>query len=126
MKRVVLGIIVGYVVWTVIWLGGNTAFFSEAAEIVQEGRPFTAPGPLAALLVLSIICSIAAGYACAWIAKTRAGSALLITALLLLATGIGVQAGVWSMMPVWYHLIFLGLLVPVTLLGGKLRKPAAA
>ena len=39
---------------------------------------------------------------------------------LLLATGIAVQAGVWSLMPAWYHLTFLVLLAPMVLTGGKL------
>ncbi len=29
-------------------------------------------------------------------------------------------------MPVWYHLIFLALIVPVVMLGGRLRKAGSA
>ena len=38
----------------------------------------------------------------------------------MLVTGIAVQAGVWALMPVWYHLVFLALLVPVCLVGARL------
>ena len=46
--------------------------------------------------------------------------------LAMLLTGLCVQIGAWSMMPVWYHLPFLVLLVPVTLLGASLVKPKRA
>jgi len=39
---------------------------------------------------------------------------LAVVAVLLLATGIGVQTSVWTLMPVWYHLALLGLLQPIT------------
>ena len=40
-------------------------------------------------------------------------------AVLLLITGIFVQMSIWALMPAWYHLTFLALLIPVTLVGGK-------
>ena len=46
---------------------------------------------------------------------------LTVLAVLLVATGVGVQASVWTLMPVWYHLAFLGLLVPGCLLGARLK-----
>jgi hypothetical protein len=120
MTRAILGVIAGYAVWTVIWLGGNSAFFGAAAEEVRGGRPFTAAGPLVALVGLSVVCSLAAGLATAAIAKERRRPAVLVMAALLLITGIAVQAGVWALMPLWYHLTFLALLVPVAVLGGRL------
>ena len=36
----------------------------------------------------------------------------------LLATGIPVQLSAWNDLPVWYNLVFLTLLVPVTIAGG--------
>ena len=57
----------------------------------------------------------------------------LIAVPVLLLTGIGVQASVWSLMPTWYHVTFLALVVPMTLLGSRLasarsreRAPVAA
>ena len=40
--------------------------------------------------------------------------------LALLAVGIAVQAGYWDVLPIWYHLIFLALLLPMAALGGRL------
>lgn len=119
MLKAIIAVIAGYAVWTVIWLGGNAVLFTDAAEVVAAGQPYTAAGPLLGAVVLSVVCSLAAGYVCAFLAR---GRPLMILAVLLLLTGIGVQAGVWSLMPLWYHLVFLGLVVPVTMAGGRLRK----
>jgi hypothetical protein len=120
MLRAIIAVIAGYALWTALWLGGNALLFTDAAEAVARDEAFTAPGPLAGILVLSIICSLAAGLTAAAIAPKKATPAALTLALLLLATGIAVQAGAWSLMPVWYHLTFLILLVPITMLGARL------
>lgn len=117
MARKIAGVIAGYALWTVMWLGGNALFFSEAARQVEALEPYTAPGPLLAVVLLSVVCSVAAGLVCAWIAHSR--GALIVLGLLLLLTGIGVQASVWQLMPIWYHLTFLTLLIPVVLLAGR-------
>ena len=67
-----------------------------------------------------------AGLATAKLAGAKASGAVVVMAVMLLVTGIGVQSTVWSLMPVWYHLAFLGLLVPVALVGGRLAKSRAA
>lgn len=126
MKNIVIAVIVGYVVWTALWLGGNAALFGEAAEVVGSGEKYTATGPLVGVIVLSIACSVAAGLVAAKIAKDRAKTAVMTTAILLLLTGIGVQSGVWSLMPTWYQLVFLALVVPVTLMGGRLGSGKAS
>ncbi len=118
MMRMILGAIVGYVVWTAIWLTANAMVFAEAGEAIAAGDAFTETGPLLGVLALSIACSLAGGVAAAIAGGERARGAVLGNALLLLATGIFVQAGLWSLMPAWYHLLFLALLVPMTLLGG--------
>lgn len=124
--KTAVAVIVGYLVWTALWLGGNAAFFGEAAKVVGAGEKYTPTGPLAAVIALSVVCSIAAGIVAAKIAKDRARAAVMTTAVLLLLTGIGVQAGVWSLMPTWYHLVFLALLVPVTWAGGRLGAARSA
>jgi hypothetical protein len=120
MLRAVVGIIVGYALWTVIWLGGNAIIFMDIAESIGRDEAYLKPGPYLGVLALSIACSLAGGASVAAIAPRRARSATIILAALLLLTGIGVQIGVWDMMPLWYHLSFLGLLVPTVLAGGRL------
>jgi hypothetical protein len=120
MMRAALAVIVGYLVWTALWLGGNAAFFGAAAETVGAGVRFAAAGPLAGLIALSVVCSLAAGLSAAAIARQRARAVVLVLAALLLLTGIAVQIGVWTLMPTWYHLTFLALIVPASILGGRL------
>jgi hypothetical protein len=120
MGRAILGVITGYVVWTVLWLAGNNLIFAGAAETVAGGEKLAEPGPLLGIVVLSVVCSLAAGAATAAIAKLKAGVSVLVMAVLLLLTGIGVQLSVWNLMPVWYHLVFLGLIVPVCMAGARL------
>ena len=118
--RVAVAVIVGYLVWTVLWLGGNALLFSEAAKVVAEGKMFADVGPLTGLIALSVVCSIAAGCCAAALAKRRHRPAVLVMSGLLLATGVAVQYDVGALMPIWYHLTFLVLIVPVCVVGGAI------
>jgi len=122
MKRVIAGVIVGYAVWTVLWLGGNMVLFGSMADVVGAGEFYGAAGPLLGVIVLSIVCSVAAGLAVTSITRRASRRALLVLGGLLLITGIGVQASVWSLMPAWYHLTFLALLVPIVVSSGSARS----
>lgn len=117
--RSFLGILLGFALWTVLWLGGSLAIgaafpgaFPEAGEFQVSDR-----NALLAMLTLSVLCSLGAGCVAARKAG-RGARAVAILAGILLAVGVAVEAANWKVMPVWYHLAFLGLLVPVTLFGG--------
>ena len=125
MKKAVIGILIGYAVWTALWLGGNvglSAAFPDQAAAFTGGEPITGTSYLAIALVLSVVCSFLAGLTNAALAGTQSKGPVLTMAGLLLITGIAVQAGVWSLMPVWYHSVFLLLLVPVCLIGGRGKR----
>ena len=124
MLRTILAIIAGYILWTALWFAGNLTIFAEATRVAGAGERYDKAGPLIGILILSIVCSAAAGLAASLIAGrcTRSRVAALILGLLLLLTGIGVQLGVWDLMPVWYHLTFLILLLPVTFAASLLRR----
>ncbi len=115
MVKSIVGVIAGYAVWTVIWLGGNGLLFPDAAEVVGKGELYDKTGPLLAVIGLSLVCSLAAGLTAA--AISRNPTAVIVTGGLLLATGVFVQSTVWNLMPVWYHLTFLVLIVPVVFCG---------
>ena len=118
MMRTILAIIAGYVLWTILWLGGGAAIAAAFPGAFPEGGPFNATVPLLLTLGLSIVCSFAAGVIATKLAVDVA-RAVWIMAILLLLTGIGVQASTWSQMPVWFHIPFLLLLVPICLLGRR-------
>ncbi|UYN90747.1 MAG: hypothetical protein KIT08_05795 [Anaerolineales bacterium] len=75
-------------------------------------------GALLTMLVFAALVSLAAGYV---VTLVSAGANLpLILGVILLLVGIMVQRQYWKLMPVWYHLLFLALLVPATLFGASL------
>lgn len=126
MLRVILAVIAGYAVWTVVWLAGGRVFFPESTKAAAQGEPVTDIGVLVRYLILSVVCSAAAGVVARLVGGKKGMAAAVVTADLLLLTGIVVQAGAWRQMPFWYHLSFLVLLVPVTLVAARLtvRTPA--
>lgn len=120
MKSTIISVIAGYVVWTVLWLGGNALLFSAAAQRAAAGEAVTDVAMLLPILLWSVVCSLAAGFAVGRLDKSEARRSAIIAGSLLLLTGIGVQASVWTMMPLWYHLAFLVLIVPVLIMGCRL------
>ncbi|MBX3359195.1 MAG: hypothetical protein KF745_12300 [Phycisphaeraceae bacterium] len=125
MLRATLGVVIGYAAWTVLWLVGNHFLFAEAAAAVSGRQErYEATLPLVALLGQSVVCSLVGGILCGAIARGRAVAAALCLGVALVGTGIGVQASVWSLMPAWYHVAFIVLLLPVTVLGAAfVRRP---
>lgn len=126
MLRAIVAVIVGYALWTALWFAGNAVLAAEAAEIIGKGERYDKPGPLLAVLLLSVVCSVAAGVSAGLVGGRcgRGRAMAILTGILLLLTGIGVQASAWDLMPVWYHLTFLVLLLPVTALAGMaVTKP---
>lgn len=133
MLKMILGIIVGFVVWSVLWIGSHALFGvlspnwygkidTELMDAVTKGTDYTVDSMiLITSLIRSVIFSIIAGYITAMIARENTISTFILGVLLLLF-GIMVQIGIWKYEPVWYHLSFLILLIPMTVLGGKLKK----
>jgi hypothetical protein len=129
--RVVLAIVAGFVVWFTVATMCNLAirWLLPGYSEVEKAMDFSL-GMLSARLVLGAVSSLAAGAACAAICR-HARAATYLFAFLLLALFVPVHLGLWSKFPVWYHIVFLGSLVPLVLLGAKLlsswpRRPLAA
>ena len=126
MLKRILAAFIGLVVWTALWLGGNAGLRAVSPQNYLEDGSTRNFGLLLTTLVLSVVCSIVAGYVTAMVAKAQAVNAVWILAITNLAIGIFVQIGYWDVMPVWYHLSFLALLVPGVILGGRLRGSGSA
>ena len=120
MGRSIGAVIVGFIVWTIIWLGGNFAMVAgmPGQYDLETGFPTTTT-PWVIALALSVICSGFAGLVAAKISRA-ASRDVLILAIILLLVGIAVQASAWAQIPLWYNLVFLALIVPITILGGRL------
>jgi hypothetical protein len=131
MVRIILGIIVGYIVWTVLWLGSDAIFSAISSDwstkslefrtAVEKNIPYTPDSMiLIVLLVKSVIVTIISGFAAALVARENIKSTIGL-GFLLLISGIFVQLMHWNYMPLWYHIPFLLMLIPMTILGGKVR-----
>ena len=89
---------------------------------VEKAMNFTLP-MLWARLVLGAACTVAAGAACTVVALQWALPTYVL-ALVVVLLFIPVHIGLWTRFPVWYPLLFLGSLVPSTLLGARLPPRA--
>ncbi len=119
--RTILAVVAGAVVWALLWVGGTQAAQAALPSVLAVGQPVTDAGALAGLIVYSVLLSMLAGYVTAAVATKEPMRAVWALAILQLALGIGFEASAWSLTPLWYHLVFLVLIVPATVYGGRLR-----
>ena len=136
MLKIVLGVIAGFVAWSIVWVGSDQVLMTVSpmwygdhqlrfALAMANQEPFDADTTILAMhIVRSIIISIMSGFLAAFVAGENRRTPFALGVLLLLF-GLMVEVMVWSYLPVWYHLIFLALLIPMTMLGGKLKKVPA-
>jgi hypothetical protein len=121
MLKLIGGVVAGLVAWIVLvsaldWILRN-GWHDYAA--VEKAMTFTVP-MMAVRLAMSATCSLAAGNAAARLDKR----APLIAGTILLLLFIPVHYSMWDKFPIWYHLTFLTSLPVMSLVGGKLLRPA--
>ena len=133
MGRIILGVIAGFIGWSILWGGADEVIrmlspgWYGAHQLAFEKAAFNnttfeaSPAILILHLVRSVIASLMSGFLAAFVAKENRRTTLILGVLLLIV-GVAVQASVWSLLPVWYHLAFLLLLIPATVAGGYLKK----
>lgn len=134
MVRIILAVIAGFILWSLLWTGSDAVFsrvspdwygkhHAELEQAVNAGTAFMSDSLILLIaLARSVVFSLVAGYVAALVAGENRRAPLGLGVLLLLF-GIFIQSIFWNYAPLWYHLSFLLLLVPVTVLGGRLRKP---
>jgi hypothetical protein len=120
MIRSIAAVMAGSVVWTVLWLGWNAVlgiFFPQASGglIPIDSLPL-----LLLLLAGSVVFSVTGGYVTARTAPRSPTAHVIALGVLQLLLGIFFELQSWNVLPVWYHLVFLALLIPSTLAGGRL------
>src|SRR5688572_24125051 len=134
MLRIALGVIVGLFAWMIVWFGMETVLSaiwpafgvhqSAFQAAIENGGAFSADTTILLIhIVLGAIASALSGF----IAALTAGEnrrAPFVLGILLLALGF-LKAGMsWPYVPMWYHLIFTAILLPMTILGSRLRTMA--
>ena len=129
MLRLVLGVIAGFSAWLIVWVGSEKilsaiwpAFGAHQRafeEALKNGGQFTADtGALLTHIVMGSIVSFGSGILAALIAG--ASRAPLVLGFALLALGILKAVISWQYVPLWYHILFTAILLPMAILGGKL------
>lgn len=122
MWRSVGAVFAGYVTWTVIWLVANAAIAAGWSTAFDERGGTSNTGVLLAVLMVAVAASLVSGWLTTKIASRGPLQHASVLGLALLATGIGVQASAWNLLPQWFHIAFLASLVPATLLGAVWRR----
>jgi len=135
MLRVILGVVAGFIAWSILWIGSDQVLqmvspgwygvHQAAFEKAIFNKTEFAPDQTILImhLVRSVIISIMSGFLAAFIANGNRNAPIGL-GVLLLAFGVLVQIAAWSYLPIWYHVVFLGLLFPMTILGGRLKTSA--
>lgn len=133
MLRTILGVIGGFIVWTILiratdaaWIAMSPDWFGKSQhdllEAMNNKTPFVVDSTILFILVIrSAILTVISGFVTAWIAKENFKSSIAL-GILLSAVGILVSALLWNNAPLWYHLGILLPLIPLAILGGKLKK----
>jgi len=123
MSKNILAVIAGLVVWVIIVMAIGQIMRSSwpAYASVATAMTFTLP-MLVARLSINVVATLAAGLVTASIAP-RSTLVRLMPGLLLLVAFIPEHIRLWDKFPVWYHLMFLVSLVPLTYIGGTLGSP---
>ena len=132
MIRSIVGAIVGFFAWSIVWVGSEKIFsaiwpawygahqVAFEAAIANNGQ-FT---PDKTILLMNIVrgalVSMMAGYLAALIARENKRSPLIL-GILLVAFDLLIVVLSWRLVPVWYGVIFTVMLLPMTILGGKLK-----
>jgi hypothetical protein len=130
MLRIVLGVIGGFIAWLVVWVGVEKILSAiwpafgvhqrAFQTAITEGGEFTADTTmLLTHIVMGSIVSVMAGSLSALIAGENTRAPLFVGCLLL-AMGVVKAVMSWPHVPIWYHVIFTAILLPMAIIGGRL------
>lgn len=135
MVRIILGVIVGFIVWSIVWVGSEALLASlspdwlgkhslDAQKALAAGIPLESAndaGIAIINLIRSFVTSILGGYMAALVAGEYKRSTMAL-GIILLVVGIMVEYMFWNLAPAWYHMLFVLALIPMTILGGRIRR----
>lgn len=132
MVRIILAAIAGFFVWSTVWVGSEKILSAiwpawygahqkafEAA--IQTGGQFT---PDTTILFMNIVRGAIVSAMCGFLAAVIAGEnkrSPLLLGFLLLAFDLIIVVLSWKHVPIWYGVIFTAMLLPMTIIGGRLK-----
>ena len=131
MVRIVLGVVAGFFAWLIAWFGSERmlsavwpefgAHQSAFQAAIENGGQVTADTTmLLTHIVLASIVSVLSGFLAALVAGENK-RAPLVLGFLLLAMGLLKAFMSWPYVPLWYHVVFTAILLPMSIIGGKLK-----
>ncbi len=135
MIRIIFGVIFGFIVWSIVWVGSETLLASlspdwlgkhslDAQTALTSGTPLASAndaGIAVINLLRSFVTSFIGGYMAALVAGEYKRSTMAL-GIILLIVGVMVEYMFWNLAPAWYHIIFVIGLIPMTIFGGRLRR----
>ena len=133
MVRIVLGVIAGFFSWMIAWFGIENILSAILPQwygapqlafqkAIENGGQFTAETRLLLMhIVIVSIVSVMSGFLAALIAGENK-RAPLVLGFVLLALGLLKAVMSWPYVPIWYHILFTALLLPMAIMGGKLLR----
>src|SRR5579864_4302757 len=122
MTRAILAVVAGLLTWMVVATLLNFGLRAGVAgyTLAEPTTTFTL-GMKVARLILGALASLAAGAATGLIAPAKTGPRWVLGGIIL-ALFIPVHIQLWAKFPVWYHLVFLGTLLPLVAMGATLAS----
>ena len=122
MIRGLLGVITGFLVWSVLWF-----FLNWLLPIVfpkQFNTDGTTENAILNLIIvlLSFDFSFISGYINAIISRVNQLNFALVQGVLQLAAGMYIQSQYWHVLPLWFHAVFLIFIIPGVLAGSLYRN----
>ena len=132
MIRIILSTIASFIFWLVAWFaleallsfvgpdwfGAQQSAFQNALVAGGEFNP--TPAYLVAQIILASISTVLSGFLASMLAKENKRTSTIL-GVLLLSLGLVKVTMSWGLIPIWHHLVFLMILVPLAKVGGKLR-----
>lgn len=123
MARTILAVIASFILWSLLWLAAGMVVTAVAPEAYgDDGRTITNNATLLLFIIVALVISVVSGWLATLMGRDSGRRAAMFLAVLLLAVGLVVEIAGWTYTPVWYHLVFLGLLVPATMAGAALKR----
>jgi len=122
MKQSIFGFLGGLIMWFLVATVINRMLRAgfPGYTVAEPALAFTL-GMKIARLTMAVLASLAAGATTAWIAPSRTKLPWVLGAVIL-APFLPMHVYIWAKFPVWYHLFFLGTLVPLVALGAALTR----
>lgn len=128
--RMIVGVVAGFIAWLFVWLGVEMVFSALWPEwfgahqqafqaAITNGAPFT---PDSTILLIHIICGGVIAALSGWIAARLAGDHVrtpVVMAIVLLVLGLMKAMMSWSLVPIWYHVLFTAALLVMAIVGGR-------